>query len=392
MDRKNTGTINWTLVLFVAVIVVALVGGYFISSDILSDPELSGAAAAGQVLFYLLPFLVAAFLVVGLVRVFTDKELGAKWLAALRGNKKKTKVNWTMVLFVVITIVAIAGGYYLSDTLRPKPIIGVVRVDWEIDYQIQAYFLYPLNYAYENDDVAAVVLVIDSPGGSAALSEELFYRILDLREKKPVVATIDRLGASGAYYIASASNYIYSKPAAFVGSIGVISSAPHEVKPTESILTTGPFKGSGASLVDWVRSMDVIKDIFVTNVYDQRLYALENMHDPSLAGILPARDLIATGQVWIAPAARDIGLVDEIGSNLDAIAKAAELAHVRNYRVLDLTYYVLFGDETTIFSNTFTDEPLSIEAKTLPDFELGNDYIEAGSWQKLYFLYEPPAE
>jgi protease-4 len=392
MDRKKTDNINWTLVLFVAVIVVALVGGYFISSDVLSDPGLSGSAAAGQVLLYLLPFLIAAFLVVGLMRVFTDKELGAKWLAALRGNKKKTKVNWTMVLFVIITIVAIAGGYYLSDTLNPKPIIGVVRVDWEIDYQIQAYFLYPLNYAYENDDIAAVVLVIDSPGGSAALSEELFYRILELREKKPVVATIDRLGASGAYYIASASNYIYSKPAAFVGSIGVISSAPREVKPTESILTTGPFKGSGASLVDWVRSMDIIKDIFVTNVYDQRLYALDNMHDPSLADILPDRDLIATGQVWIAPAARDIGLVDEIGSNLDAIAKAAELAHVRNYRVLDLTYYVLFGDETTIYSNTFTDEPLPIEAKTLPDFEPVNDYIEAGPWQKLYFLYEPPVD
>jgi protease-4 len=391
MDRKKTGNINWTLVLFIAVIVVALVGGYFISSDLFSDPELTGAAAAGQILLYLLPFLVAAFLVVGLVRVFTDKELGAKWLATLRSGKK-LKVNWVIVIVVIVTVAAVAGGYYLSDTLRPKPIIGVVRIDWEIDYQIQAYFLYPLNYAYENDDVAAVVLLIDSPGGSAALSEELFYRILDLRQKKPVVATIDRLGASGAYYIASASNYIYSKPAAFVGSIGVISSAPRESKPTETTLTTGPFKGSGASLVDWVRSLDIVKDIFVTNVYDQRLYALENMHDPSLANILPERDLIATGQVWIAPAARDIGLVDEIGSNLDAIAKAAELAHIRNYRVLDLTYYVLFNDETTIFSNTLTDEPLSIGVKTFPDIEPEDDFIEAGPWQKLYFLYVPPVD
>lgn len=392
MDRKNASKINWTLVLFVAVIVVALVGGYFISSDVLSDPDLTGAAAAGQVLLYLLPFLVAAFLVVGLVRVFTDKELGAKWVAAVRGDKKKTKVNWSMVLFVIITIVAVVGGYYLSDTLNPKPIIGVVRIDWEIDYQIQAYFLYPLNYAYENDDIAAVVLLIDSPGGSAALSEELFYRVLELREKKPVVATIDRLGASGSYYIASASNYIFSKPAAFVGSIGVISSAPRESRPTESILTTGPFKGSGTSLVDWIRGMDIIKDVFVTNVYDQRLYALENMHDPSRADILPERDLIATGQVWIAPEAQDKGLVDEIGSNLDAIAKAAELAHIRNYRVLDLTYYVLFEDETSIFSNTFPEGPLPIEAKTLSDIEPVDDFIEAGPWQKLYFLYVPPGD
>jgi protease-4 len=297
-----------------------------------------------------------------------------------------------MVIFVIITVAAVVGGYYLSDTLNPKPIIGVVHIDWEIDYQIQSYFLYPLNYALENDDIAAVVLLIDSPGGSASLSEELFYRILEIRQKKPVVATIDRLGASGAYYIASGSNYIYSKPAAFVGSIGVISSAPRQSKPTESTLTTGPFKGSGASLVDWVRSLDVVKDIFVTNVYDQRLYALENMHDPSRVDLLPNRDLIATGQIWIAPEARDIGLVDAIGSNLDAIAKAAELAHVRNYRVLDLTYYVLFDDETTIFSNTFSEGPLPIEAKILPDIEPVDDFIEAGPWQKLYFLYVPPVD
>jgi protease-4 len=312
-------------------------------------------------------------------------------LAAFR-SLKISQANWTIILVVVITIAAIAGGYYLSDTLTPKPIIGVVRIDWEIDYQIQSYFLYPLNYAFENDDIAAVVLVIDSPGGSAALSEELFYRILELRQRKPVVATIDRLGASGAYYIAAASNYIYSKPAAFVGSIGVISSAPQASRPSESTLTTGPFKGSGASLVDWVRSMDIVKDIFVTNVYDQRHFALENMHDPSRVDILPEPDLIATGQVWIGPAARDIGLVDEIGSNLDAIAKAAELAHIRNYRVLDLTYYILYEDETTIYSNTFMDEPLSMEAKPFPDIEPTDDFIEAGPWQKLYFLYIPPED
>jgi protease-4 len=391
MDKKKLGTINWTLVLFVAVIVVALVGGYFVSSDALYEPGFSETVSAGQVLLYVLPFLVAAFLVVVLVRVFTDKELGAKWVTAVTG-KRKNKVNWSMVIFVIVTIAAVVGGYFVSSTVYPTPIIGVVRIDWEIDYRIQAYFLYPLNYAFENDDVAAVVLLIDSPGGSASLSEEIFYRVLDLREKKPVVATIDRLGASGSYYIASASNYIYSKPAAFVGSIGVISSAPREAKPSESILTTGPFKGSGASLVDWVRSMDIIKDVFVTNVYDQRLFALENMHDPSRAGILPDRDLIATGQVWIAPQARDIGLVDEIGSNLDAIEKAAELAHIQNYRVLDLTYYVLFEDETSIFSNAVSEGPLPIKAKTLPDIESTDDFIEVGPWQKLYFLYVPPID
>jgi protease-4 len=311
---------------------------------------------------------------------------------AAMARKKKRKVNWSLILFITVTVAALVGGYFVSDTIYPEPVIGVVRIDWEIDYQIQAYFIDPLNYAFENEEIAAVVLLIDSPGGSASLSEELFYRILELRQKKPVVATIDRLGASGSYYIAAASNYIYSKPAAFVGSIGVISSAPRESKPNESTLTTGPFKGSGASLVDWIRSMDVIKDVFVTNVYDQRLYALKNMHDPSRADKLPNPDLIATGQVWIAPVAYDNGLIDEIGSNLDAIEKAAELAHIQNYAVLDLTRCIIYETDFSIFNTADAECPLPDETETPEEFQQEEDFIEAGPWQKFYFLYVPYIE
>ena len=391
MADKNNNNVNWPLILFITITVIALVGVIFVSYADLPEPILSGVAIGGQVLLIVLPVLVVAFLVAALVKVLVTKEVGTKWLTAI-SNIKDLKVNWPMVLFVTITIVALLGGYFSSSALHPKPIIGVVHIDYEIDYWYQAYFIYPLQYAYQNDDIKAVVLLIDSPGGSAALSEELFYRVLELREEKPVVATIDRLGASGSYYIAAASNYIFSKPAAFVGSIGVISSAPRESRPSERTLTTGPFKGSGASLVDWIRSMDIIKDVFVTNVYDQRLYALEHMHDPSRAHILPDRDLIATGQVWIGPAARDIGLVDEIGSNLDAIAKAAELAHVRNYEVLDLTRYTLLEDETSIFSVSLPEGPVPIDSKIILDLEPVDDFIEEGPWQKLYFLYVPPEE
>lgn len=389
-DKKNNNT-NWPLIVFITVMVLALVGVIFVSYADLPEPILSGVAIGGQVLLIILPVLLVAFLVAGLVKALVTKEVGTKWERAISSLKDR-KVNWPIVLVVTITVIAILGGYFASSALNPKPIIGVVHIDYEIDYWYQSYFIYPLQYAYQNDDIAAVVLLIDSPGGSASLSEELFYRVLELREKKPVVATIDRLGASGSYYIAAASNYIFSKPAAFVGSIGVISSAPREIRPNESTLTTGPFKGSGASLVDWVRSMDIIKDVFVTNVYNQRLYALEHMHDPSRARFLPERDLIATGQVWIAPAARDIGLVDEIGSNLDAIAKAAELAHVRNYEVLDLTRYTLLEDETSIFSISLPEGPLPLDSQIQLDLQPVDDFIEEGPWQKLYFLYVPPEE
>ncbi|MCH6559238.1 S49 family peptidase [candidate division KSB1 bacterium] len=74
------------------------------------------------------------------------------------------------------------------------------------------------------------------------------------------------------------------------------------------------------------------------------------MHDQSRAERLPDKDQLATGQVWIAPVAYDIGLIDALGSNLDAIQKAAELAQVTNYEVIDLTFLTLFGDPTYIGS------------------------------------------
>jgi protease-4 len=307
-------------------------------------------------------------------------------------EKKKSSSYWFMALFVAINLIALAAGFFTSDAIYPVPKIGIIHIDWEIDYSIQSYFLYPLNYAKSHDEIVAVVLLIDSPGGSAALSEEIFYQLLELRQEKPIIATINRLGASGAYYIASASNYIYSKPAAFVGSIGVISSAPRRGKPSESTLTTGPFKGSGSPLVDWVRGLEIIKDIFITNVYDQRIYALEHMHDPPRTDVFPGKDQVATGQIWVGSVAYDIGLVDAIGSNLDAIQKAADLANVKNYEVVDLTRLVIWGEETSIFSSTFSPELTTLDPYSLLSPEDSEDYIDAGPWQKFYFLYVPPTD
>ena len=85
---------------------------------------------------------------------------------------------------------------------------------------------------------------------------------MELRQKKPVVAVIQRIGASGGYYLASASNYIYAHPAAIVGNIGVIALMPEPFPPDEEIATTGPFKGSGSSQVDFLRGSAMSKGGF----------------------------------------------------------------------------------------------------------------------------------
>lgn len=289
------------------------------------------------------------------------------------------------------------AGFGFSQKLYPKPQIGLIYVDQVIDHDIMPYFSLPVTYALEHDEVVAVVLVVNSPGGSAYTSEEMFFRILRLRDEKPVVASIANLGASGSYYMAIASNYIYSKPAALIGSVGVVAGIPGPGRPTEFEANTGPFKGSGSSEVDWIRGMESLKNAFVAHVYEQRIYVLEHMHEESWADRLPEKDFISTGQIWFAPAALEIGLIDEIGSDLDAIQKAAELAGVSNYDIIDLTGLAVFGDPTFLFSSTRPEVDAEAAQGEEPETALTTNgwdmsLLDNDPWPSFYHLYLPPQE
>jgi protease-4 len=306
-----------------------------------------------------------------------------KDLAARPRNEKQNEI----LLWIAIGLASLLlfwAGLGASSAIFPKPKIGIIYVDRPIGAGVLPYFTIPMRYAVEHPEIAAVVLVVDSPGGTAATSEELFYRMVDLRNEKPVVTSVNRLAASGSYYMSIGTNYIYAKPAALVGSVGVISGIP-SASPglNEFEATTGPFKGSGATQVDWIRGLEAMKNAFASNVYDQRLYILERYHDESRADLLPDKDHISTGQVWPAPMALEIGLIDALGSDLDAIRKAGELAHVANYDVVDLTRLVFIDDGTFVLS---ADIP---EGSYLLD---ESDYIEAGPWPSFYHLYIPPED
>jgi protease-4 len=205
---------------------------------------------------------------------------------------------------------------------------------------------------------------------------------VQLRSAKPVVTSVRNLAASGSYYMAIGSNYIFAKPAALVGSIGVVAGIPDAAGPSEFQATTGPFKTGGSTAVDWIRGMEVLKDAFVGHVYEQRVFMLEHMHADSRAEWLPGINQIGTGQVWFAPVAYDIGLIDELGSDLDAIRKAAELAHVSNYEVVDLTGLVIYGEPEFYFGAEARNNALDWAA----------ELQSAGPWPSFFHLYLPPQE
>jgi protease-4 len=182
----------------------------------------------------------------------------------------------------------------------------------------------------ESRRVPAVVLDIDSPGGSATASDDMFLALERLAAKKPVVAAIRGTGASGSYLAAMAASRIVAQPHAVVGSIGVISAGPRLPRLLERLGVTvsenraGRLKGMGAPWRDETDEerakeqaiVDAFYSAFVARVAAGRHLSEERVRE------------LATGEVWLGEQALDLGLVDEIGDLERAVELAAAAAGV----------------------------------------------------------------
>jgi protease-4 len=237
-------------------------------------------------------------------------------------------LNLLLVVIIPLTI-----GVLLASRLIPKPQIGIVRLSYEIDGLTSYEITEQLKYARENPAIKAVVVVMNSPGGSAAFSEELYLDVLDTRQKLPVVASVDLLAASGAYYMAAAADEIYAKPTSSVGSIGVIASLPGDVFIEEDLLTTGPYKAFGGTRDGYVRQIERAKLAFLDAVATGR-------------GDRLAIDLetLSRAEIYTGVQAFEFGLIDGLSSGEEAIRRAAELAGVRSYETVEL-YPLTFETE-----------------------------------------------
>jgi protease-4 len=182
----------------------------------------------------------------------------------------------------------------------------------------------------ESRRVPAVVLDIDSPGGSATASDDMFLALERLAAKKPLVAAIRGTGASGSYLAAMAARTIVAQPHAVVGSIGVISAGPRLPRLLERLGVSvsenraGRLKGMGAPWRDETDEerakeqaiVDAFYDAFVGRVARSRRLTDDQVRE------------LATGEVWLGEQARELGLVDEIGDLERAVELAAAAAGV----------------------------------------------------------------
>jgi protease-4 len=252
-------------------------------------------------------------------------------------EQSDSRQSWRKLGYWAFWIVLpLALGVVAAFVLVQPPQVGVIRfrgLIWSGSVDSMGPLL---DRAQEDRRIRAVVLDLDSPGGEVTATEELYYRLLTLREHKPVVVTVGDLAASGGYYMAAAGDHVYAKPASLIGNVGVISFLPpvdEQRFADEDYVSTGPFKFSGGSRGDFVRQIELMKLAFLEAVYAQRGDRLT-----------VTRETLAGGEVFMGLQAVRLGLVDELGSGQEAVSKAAEMARLAHYQVLDVNYAV-YGEE-----------------------------------------------
>ena len=198
-----------------------------------------------------------------------------------------------------------------------------------------------LQEARKDDDIKAIVLRIDSPGGSA-LTSDLIWREIEITKKvKPVIVSMGNLAASGGYYIACNANEIFAEASTITGSIGVFGTLPNLSEVTKKYginteLVETHENASGYSLFKPLddnfrkftqEGVEHIYNVFVTRVATGRKMTFAQV------------DAIAQGRVWAGSDALRLGLVDKIGGLDAALAYASNLVKIKEYSTVDYPKY-----------------------------------------------------
>lgn len=237
---------------------------------------------------------------------------------------------WQRTLGIVLVLaLALVAGLATSAWITPTPAVGVVRFENVIDTETANHLIAVLEGARNDPTIEAVVLEIYSPGGYATSSESIYHTMLKLREVKPLVVSIDTMAASGGYFMAVASNYIYAPASAYVGNVGTRGGRPMDPMIYPEELSSGPYKLSGGSRFDQIRQLDLVSEAFVSSVVFQRT---NNAPNP----LTLSAEEVAEARIYLGSESQALGLIDGEGSRTDAIEKAAELAGLTSWQTVDL--------------------------------------------------------
>jgi protease-4 len=269
-----------------------------------------------------------AALAAGLVDKLADRRAFEKRLAQLGGKAERTQDTYARIKLAA----------YIRDKIEKHAngAIGLVTVAGTImdgkggpgtaagDSIAQA-----IEMALKDDDLKALVVRIDSPGGSVTASERIRQALLAAKEKKlPVVVSMGNVAASGGYWISTPADFIYAEPSTITGSIGVFGVLPSFQGSLKKLglgadgVKTTPLSGEPDLLRGPSPEVNQLLQTGVESTYRRFLTIVAQSRRRSPAEI----DRIAQGRVWDGGSARQVGLVDGFGGIEEAVAKAGDLA------------------------------------------------------------------
>jgi len=216
-------------------------------------------------------------------------------------------------------------GLWLAQAVVAQPAVGIIRLNTDIWPESAALVIAQIEEARNEPSIRAVVVELDSPGGEVAASQSLYLELQTLRREMPVVASIDGMAASGAYYVAMATDPIFAKPSSTVGNVGAWGFVPPDLGVTEVILASGPFKLTASNRDEFLRWIEEIRQEFVETVFSQRGERINISRVELSQGLAyPGRDAVR------------LGLIDHVGSGSEAVRAAARQAGITHYQVIDL--------------------------------------------------------
>ena len=193
------------------------------------------------------------------------------------------------------------------------------------------------DYLDKTDEVKALVLRINSPGGAVVASDDIARRVRELKSKKPVVASLGDTAASGGYYIAANSNKIVANPATITGSIGVIAQFPKLSGLYDKLgiemrtFKSGEFKDIGSSSRTLTKEEEAILNSVITDSYDQFVEAVAKGRQMDEAEVRR----LADGRIYTGKQALEKGLIDKLGNLEDSIQLAGSLAGVQDPTIVE---------------------------------------------------------
>ena len=295
-------------------------------------------------------------------------DIGEDDKLPLLGVKEMVNVNRNVPKDKSGNIIAV---YYASGEIDGTSIVNTGSQSGIVSDKV----ISDLRKLKEDKDVKAVVLRVNSPGGSAYGSEQIWYAISELKKEKPVIISMSDYAASGGYYISCAADVIVAEPTTLTGSIGIFGTVPNIQKLKEKVGISidlvktnehSDFQGTSMLTRPMTESEKDLMQMYVNNGYDLFTTRVADGRNLSKTRV----DEIGQGRVWTGERAKELGLVDELGGIDKAVSIAVDRAGVETYTLLS------YPAEESMFSKLMNESPTNYVKSNLLKSQLGDLYYQ----------------